>query len=896
MVKILTSGDILDRKGWELLQKRVNELQSSSNGPFDVLLISGKCFLGDDDDEDLSSILMPLKCYIFDGYQSQKFDVLKLPQNVIMCENMIESHGLCFGMTTIAQNLTVSVLIQPQQTNTLPPLPPFDINSPIFDPVRSVVQTSAYRGCDILITSDWPKDTHHFLEELEFNELKNSPIGIGSGSKLTALYALLVRPRYHFVSGKNEFYQRSPYKNAPVSPCTRLISIDKVSERKEKNKKWLHAISINPIIHMKVEDVTVIPNGTTENPYIDVEMMNNISNKQKQSQSTLQFSSEQVTKKFKADTSNNNSGAFFFGAKGLSRDGSSNTNANTNLIPPNENATCLFVGGLLRETTESDLKKILPNIISINRIVGKSFAFVEFDSHNAAKHIIEMSSTRGISLPNSSYGLNIGWAKAKDSNNQSLVVDHGMIERNLIPPSSDAKILFVGGLPSLYNNISISSDDHNNSLLDSMDDNKSMKLKSTLLSLFEGSTKVVKVTNKSYAFVEFDSYDNAMSIMHKTLNNDGIGIPYAIDGKPLLIGWALPNSSNGMNDKRILTPPSRDSKVLFIGGLSDNITNDDIMNIFTINNNNEVIIPKNIVSIQRPVGKDFAFIEFINHVEALNVMNFISENYNFEMLLHEKKILFGWAKGKAAESIEDHNCWFCLASPEVKFHLIVSIGEHAYLTLPRGGINDQHALIVPIECVPSRVQLSSVAKVELSRFEEVLDKLYNLTECVSLRYERALRTKGSRDHMQIVNIPIPISNIESSTSSFASKVLSIFMKKSSALLLKFHEIQDDRSIDEIVVSMEGGPYQEYFYIELPSGGIVSSHNNKYEINNTHRRFVYVHEENAPKFPMQFGNELAVEILGLPSSRGHWKNCLLGETEELELVNKFKESFQPFDFT
>ncbi len=41
-------------------------------------------------------------------------------------------------------------------------------------------------------------------------------------------------------------------------------------------------------------------------------------------------------------------------------------------------------------------------------------------------------------------------------------------------------------------------------------------------------------------------------------------------------------------------------------------------------------------------------------------------------------------------------CWFCLSSPQVEKHLIVSVGEHVYLALPKGGLTSQHVMILPI--------------------------------------------------------------------------------------------------------------------------------------------------------------------------------------------------------
>lgn len=101
---------------------------------------------------------------------------------------------------------------------------------------------------------------------------------------------------------------------------------------------------------------------------------------------------------------------------------------------------------------------------------------------------------------------------------------------------------------------------------------------------------------------------------------------------------------------------------------------------------------------------------------------------------------------------------------------------------------------------------------------------------------------------------------------------------------------DVQLVEEFVLSMEGGPYQEYFYVELPISINESNNSIKY------KRFVYVLEENTPvKFPMQFGIELVAEILGTPE-RGHWKNCVLSELAEQKLADDFKNLFEKFDFT
>ncbi|KAH9519188.1 hypothetical protein Btru_074929 [Bulinus truncatus] len=41
-------------------------------------------------------------------------------------------------------------------------------------------------------------------------------------------------------------------------------------------------------------------------------------------------------------------------------------------------------------------------------------------------------------------------------------------------------------------------------------------------------------------------------------------------------------------------------------------------------------------------------------------------------------------------------CWFCLGSPEVEKHLVVSVGDQVYLALAKGGVVDDHVLIIPV--------------------------------------------------------------------------------------------------------------------------------------------------------------------------------------------------------
>ena len=42
---------------------------------------------------------------------------------------------------------------------------------------------------------------------------------------------------------------------------------------------------------------------------------------------------------------------------------------------------------------------------------------------------------------------------------------------------------------------------------------------------------------------------------------------------------------------------------------------------------------------------------------------------------------------------EQGDCWFCLGGDHVRKHMVVSVGQHCYLALARGGVNSQHVLL-----------------------------------------------------------------------------------------------------------------------------------------------------------------------------------------------------------
>ncbi|XP_062436560.1 CWF19-like protein 1 isoform X2 [Rhea pennata] len=90
-------------------------------------------------------------------------------------------------------------------------------------------------------------------------------------------------------------------------------------------------------------------------------------------------------------------------------------------------------------------------------------------------------------------------------------------------------------------------------------------------------------------------------------------------------------------------------------------------------------------------------------------------------------------------------CWFCLASPEVEKHLVVSIGTHCYLALAKGGLLPDHVLILPIGHYQSVVDLSSEVVEEVTKYKSALKEFFRSKGKRYVLFERNYRSQ----HLQL---------------------------------------------------------------------------------------------------------------------------------------------------
>jgi hypothetical protein len=193
------------------------------------------------------------------------------------------------------------------------------------------------------------------------------------------------------------------------------------------------------------------------------------------------------------------------------------------------------------------------------------------------------------------------------------------------------------------------------------------------------------------------------------------------------------------------------------------------------------------------------------------------------------------------------DCWFCLANPTVRKHLIIHVGEFVYVALARGGLSDDHLLIVPIEHVAGDAVPSVPIVAEIATIEEQLCKLF--TESGQEAVYFTLKHPSSF-HWHKQCIPIP--------SQCADTVIPFL---NSYFTNIGYPLTDKRP-------------DQHLYFEI----------------NVLKTLFYAALEIDKFFPAQAAREAMCDFLGLQEFRD-WRKSMLSEKAETSLASRWRQRFQ-----
>ncbi|XP_021859400.1 zinc finger CCCH domain-containing protein 64 isoform X1 [Spinacia oleracea] len=223
-------------------------------------------------------------------------------------------------------------------------------------------------------------------------------------------------------------------------------------------------------------------------------------------------------------------------------------------------------------------------------------------------------------------------------------------------------------------------------------------------------------------------------------------------------------------------------------------------------------------------------------------------------------------RSHSATTNRSKECWFCLSSPSVESHLIITVGENLYCALAKGPLVDDHVLLLPVEHSPSTLSLPPDSQSELYRYQSSLRK-YSKTQRKEFIFFELISKRGTHANLQAVPIP----------QTKATSVKNIFNLAAKKLGFEFETIKGDGISEprELLRARFDGN-SGFFYVELNDGTILG----------------HTIDENE-NFPVQFGREVMAGLLKMPD-RADWRNCMLSKDEEVKVVEDFKSQFKNFD--
>ncbi len=805
-----------------------------------------------------------------------------LPKGVVeIAKNVFHLHGISHESSQTADILTIHVNDRKQYL-TVAFMPP-NARMGTAQTAKFEAKTAhpSFVGCDILLTSEWGQGIagSSCLNKADVETLQRN-IGVDCdlnvvGSFDVAEIASKSRPRYHFAPSlfstnkkvdwydSSLFLQSLPYTNPPSAlssgviknyHTSRFLSLCPVVESKKakaggKKKKFIHALGIQPLWSMDRVTATEVPKNVVvvPNPYTDEGYSKDGVNNQSAPENKSSISgmsnlglSEAQTRRIMCE--GNNSDQYRWNV--ANRNANRKRPLNTSTMEVDKSNCTLFLHGLHKDVSrganlnrgtifqvfQSDgCERVrYPGNDKDTGMNGRfhSFCFLEFPTHEKALQCLSKS---GGMIEIAGVTLDLKWSSGSDRSKS----------RKIPPPP-----------PPGFSGVMTSQDREHKRQRTGLSEAEAMD-SSTLFIYIKANTESWTEEKGSSAILKLGNL--AQKKLEDAINGEETSERVTAEEEPALkvTSRNLPSKSNC----GFLDFASHAAASMGLATLTGSTNGGNLLDEFKIKDDNGDLFQEDM---QLWWGK--------------KTVPVVDKRHNFQK--HHFPL----------DARTD--CWFCLASPTCEKHLIVSLAESTYVTMPKGPVNEHHALIVPINhsgaendgekhVIGAFLEGSSVVQ-EIEETKEMLRRHANdKLDKDLLVFERAIPTKGGY-HAHINCIPIERglgSKIKATMMSMAAS------KSKFGSGFEVREIQNpDISITALLKNDDD--LDGYFYIEIPFDG-------REQI----KRFLYKYksEDKDTKLPnVQFGREILASVLENPEIAS-WKNCVLPKEQEEEQANEFNKS-------
>jgi len=222
------------------------------------------------------------------------------------------------------------------------------------------------------------------------------------------------------------------------------------------------------------------------------------------------------------------------------------------------------------------------------------------------------------------------------------------------------------------------------------------------------------------------------------------------------------------------------------------------------------------------------------------------------------------------------DCWFCLGNPKCEQHLVVAVGEEAYVAMAKGGLVTNHVLIVPIRHVPNLAFCPETVSEELDKFASALRKFYASQGLDMVLFERYFPMRNTTmSHMQLQVVPIP--------RKFGLQCPQFFESSARDRNMSLTKLDRDASMKTVRENVSGTT-TAYFYIEIPGDNTAQGMRVD--------RYLHITPKGV-KLAANFGREVLAELLE-SKQRVNWQECVVSRDKEAELTNQLRALFGPFE--
>ncbi|KAJ6641197.1 CWF19-like protein 1 like [Pseudolycoriella hygida] len=239
-----------------------------------------------------------------------------------------------------------------------------------------------------------------------------------------------------------------------------------------------------------------------------------------------------------------------------------------------------------------------------------------------------------------------------------------------------------------------------------------------------------------------------------------------------------------------------------------------------------------------------------------NSFNDDGGNYNRK----RKGLGFDEGKKRPKRVFDQEKCWFCLSSPSVEKHMVISVGDNFYLALAKGPVDETNILILSVTHIQSASLLTEEDWKELEKFKEALRKYFKSEKKVVTFFERNYKSS----HLLI--------NVVAVNEDLDWRIKHSFDDRAEEYNLNLETIP---RLTEATQLPEKGPY---FVAELPDNTTLMTRQMK-------------------QFPLHFGREVFCNSSLLNcEDKIDWRESVISKEEEIAMVKRFRDKFKPFDFT